>query len=185
VNPAVFLIALAICVSLDSSFLGLVSMGGVHPSATATLMVFVALFAPRSIALWAAFGTGLLVDLLSPGADSAGRPLHLPGPHALGYVFGTQLVLLLRSMVFRRNPIALGILTLPYLVAVGLPFMALWSVRGLLHDAPVPWQGEPATRELMRWLGRGIYSAAFGIPFGWLLLTTWPIWRFDTSSIRR
>ncbi len=184
-NPVVFFISLALCVSLDTSFLGLVSMGGVHPSATATLMVFVALFAPRQIALWAALGTGLLIDLLSPGTDAAGHPFHLPGPHALGYVFGTQLVLLLRSMVFRRNPIALGILTLPYLVAVALPFMAVWSIRGIFSDTLVPWHGEPATRELLRWLGRGVYSAAFGIPFGWLLLTTWPIWRFDTSSIRR
>lgn len=184
-NLGVFLVALAVCLSLDMSFLDLVEMGGVHPSVTATLLVFVALFAPRQTALWAALGTGLLLDMVSPVADAAGRPFHLPGPYALGYVFGTQLVLLLRSMVFRRNPIAVGILTLPYLIAVGLAFMAVWSVRGLMPDSAVPWQGEPVTGELLRWLGRAVYSGLFGIPFGWLLLTTWPIWRFDMSSIRR
>lgn len=184
-NVWVFVVALALCLGLDTAFLDLIAVGGVHPSATATLMVFVALFAPRSTALWAALAAGLVMDLLSPVAVADGRPLHLPGPFALGFVFGTQLVLLLRSMVFRRNPVAVGLLTLPYLLAVSLAYVALWSIRGFLPGSGVPWAGESATAELLRWLWRGLYSAGFGIPFGWLLLTTWPIWRFDTSSLRR
>ena len=184
-NLGLFLVSLAVCLALDMSFLDLVEMGGVHPSVTATLLVFVSLFAPRQTALWAALGAGLLVDLVSPVTDASGESFHLPGPYALGYVFGTQLVLLLRSMVFRRNPIAVGILTMPYLVAVGLAFMAVWSVRGVLLGSEPPWSGEPVTAEIFRWFGRAIYSGLFGIPFGWLLLTTWPIWRFDMSSVRR
>ena len=122
---------------------------------------------------------------MSPAVFAGNRAFHLPGPYALGFVFGTQLVLLLRSMVFRRNPFAVGLLTTPFLIAGSLVYMALWSIRGLYPDTSVPWAGDAAIDELVRRFGIALYSGLFGIPMGWLLLFTWPIWRFDLTTLRR
>ena len=80
---------------------------------------------------------------------------------------------------------AVGLLTTPFLFAVSLAYMALWSIRGVYPDTSVPWAGDPAIDELIRRLGIAAYSGAFGIPMGWLLLFTWPIWRFDLTALRR
>ena len=184
-NPWTFAFSLLICIALDTSFLSVISIGQVHPLSTATLVVFVSLFAPRPVALWASLAAGLLLDLVTPAVFGGDRMFYLPGPYALGFVFGTQLVLLLRSMVFRRNPFAVGLLTTPFLFAVSLAYMALWSIRGVYPDTSVPWAGDPAIDELIRRLGIAAYSGAFGIPMGWLLLFTWPIWRFDLTALRR
>ena len=184
-NLGVFVIALFFCVSLDSSLMPVISIGGFSPSTTATLVVFVALFAPRSVALWAGLAAGLLMDLSIPAAAAGDRSLVVPGPYAIGFVFGTQLVLLLRSMVFRRNPIAVGLLTTPFLIAVSLAWMAIWLIRGLDADSILPWAGGHALSELFSRLVWAVMSGAVGIGTGWLLLFSWPVWRFDQSVLRR
>ena len=184
-NLGVFVVALFFCVSLDSGLMPVISIGDFSPSTTATLVVFVALFAPRSTALWAGLAAGLLLDLSSPVAAAGDQALVVPGPYAIGFVFGTQLVLLLRSMVFRRNPIAVGLLTTPFLVAVSLAWMAIWLVRGLDPDSILPWSGGHALTQLLSRLIWAIMSGVVGIATGWLLLFSWPIWRFDQSSLRR
>ena len=128
-NLGVFIVALFFCVALDSGLMPVISIADYSPSTTATLVVFVALFAPRSAALWAGLAAGLLLDLSNPVAFAGDQALVVPGPYAIGFVFGTQLVLLLRSMVFRRNPIAVGLLTTPFLIAVSLAWMAIWLIR--------------------------------------------------------
>lgn len=184
-NLWTFAFSLLLCVSLDTSFLSIISIGDVHPLSTATLVVFVSLFAPRRTALWGSLVAGLLLDLVTPAVFDGNQAFHLPGPYALGFVFGTQLVILLRSMVFRRNPFAVGLLTAPFLVAASLAYMAIWSIRGLYPETSVPWAGDSAVDELFRRFGIALYSGAFGIPMGWLLLFTWPIWRFDMTALRR
>ncbi|MCP4836595.1 MAG: hypothetical protein GY895_17735 [Phycisphaera sp.] len=184
-NLGVFIVVLFFCVALDSSLMPVISMGGVSPSTTATLVVFVALFAPRSTALWAGLAAGLLLDLSIPAAAGGDRSLVVPGPYAIGFVFGTQLVLLLRSMVFRRNPIAVGLLTSPFLLAVSLVWMAIWLVRGLDPESILPWSGGHAWGELLARLLWAVQSGVVGIAVGWLLLFSWPMWRFDQTSLRR
>lgn len=184
-NLGVFIAALFVCVALDSSLMPVISIAGVSPSITATLVVFVALFAPRSTALWAGLAAGLLLDLTTPAAAAGDRSLVVPGPFAIGFVFGTQLVLLLRSMVFRRNPIAVGLLTTPFLIAVSLVWMAIWLLRSFDPDSILPWAEGRAGTEFLSRLGWALQSGVVGIPTGWLLLFSWPIWRFDQSSLRR
>ena len=60
-----------IFITLEASLLSifeikLPSLGGIRPSLTAILALYVALWAPRMTALWACFILGLLVDLTSP-----------------------------------------------------------------------------------------------------------------------
>ena len=184
-NIGIFFLALFFCVSLDSGLMPVISFFQLSPSTTATLVVFVALFAPRSTALWAGMAAGLLMDLSIPAAAAGDQSLIVPGPYAIGFLFGTQLVLLLRSMVFRRNPIAVGLLTTPFLIAVSLAWMAIWLVRGLDPESILPWSGGHAGTQILSRLGWALQSGVVGIAVGWLLLFSWPIWRFDQSSLRR
>ena len=179
-----FIIALAACLTLDQAFLQVLAIGTVFPGTCGALVVFVAMFAARPTALWAALLTGLMLDLGAPVVNSQGQPYYVPGPYALGFVLGAYLVLLLRPIVFRRNPLTVGMLTLPMLLAVSVIYLAIWSVRGFYADTQLPWMTESVTREIARMLGWAGYSAILAVPLGWLLLLTWPLWRFDTVPAR-
>jgi hypothetical protein len=181
----IFVIALAICLVLDSSFLMAFAIGGVHPMATAVLMVFVGLFAPRRTVLWTSLVAGIFLDLATVSIYRIDEPFFLIGPYAMGCVFGANLILPIRTMVFRRNPIAVGLLTIPYLLAVDVAFMAVWTIRGLYAETSTPWGDASAVSELGRRLGEAIYTGGFGSPFAWILLLTWSSWRFEVGSVRR
>ena len=124
----VFILALAVCLTLDISFLQVLAIGPIFPGVCGALVVYVALFAPRQTALWAALITGVMLDLGSPALFGESQMVHVIGPHALGYVFGAYLVLLLRSIVVRRNPLTVGMLVLPCLLAASLVYMGIWSI---------------------------------------------------------
>ena len=179
-----FIIALAVTLTLDQAFLQVLAIGPVFPGCTATLVVFVALFAPRSTSMWAAFIAGLMIDLAQPAIMNGNEPYHVIGPSTLGYVLGTYLVLLIRPMIFRRNPLSLGMLCFPFLLAVGVIYIAMWSIRGFYPDTGVPWGQSAVTREFARILGQAVYSAILAIPLGWILLASWPAWKFDPMPAR-
>lgn len=180
----VFILALAICLTLDLSFFQALAIGPVFPGVCGALVVYVALFAPRQTALWAALVTGIMLDLGSPALWGMDRIVHVIGPHALGFVFGAYLVLLLRSIVVRRNPLTVGMLVLPCLLAVSLVYMGIWSIRDIYSETHLPWAGVSSTGELGRMLGWAFYSAIIAIPIGWLLLLSWGLWKFDPSALR-
>ena len=87
----VVVIATILALAFDSSFSGLFtlrSVGSITPLAMPCLVVFIALFAPETIALITALILGALVDL-SPGYGDLAEGAHLIGPHALGYFLST------------------------------------------------------------------------------------------------
>ena len=180
----VFILALAVCLTLDIAFLQVLAIGPIFPGVCGALVVYVSLFAPRLTALWAALLTGVMLDLGSPALLSTDQVIHVIGPHALGFVFGAYLVLLLRSIVVRRNPLTVGMLILPCLLAASLVYMGLWSIRTFYVETQVPWVGDTAVGELGRLMGWAFYSAIIGIPIGWLLLLSWGIWKFDPAALR-
>ena len=180
----VFILALALCITLDISFIQVIAIGPIFPSVCAALVVFVALFAPRQTALWAALFTGVMLDLGSPVVLGSEDMVHVIGPHALGLVLGAYLVLLLRSIVVRRNPLTVGMLVVPCLLAASLVSMAIWTIRGFYGELEVPWAGLTAAGELGRIIGWAVYSALVAIPIGWLLLLSWTVWKFDPTALR-
>ncbi|MCH2162928.1 MAG: hypothetical protein MK085_13800 [Phycisphaerales bacterium] len=180
----VFILLLAICLTLDQAFLQVIAIGSIFPGTCGALVVFVALFAPRPTALWAALLAGTMLDLGSPAVDAQGHPYYVIGPYALGFVLGAYLVLLLRSIVFRRNPLTVGMLTLPFLLAVSVIFLAIWSIRGFYADAQLPWHSESVTSQIAQMIGWATYSALLALPLGWLLLITWSLWGFDQLPAR-
>ena len=80
---------------------------GVHPSMVIPLMAFIALYAPRKQALWAAIVLGVLMDLLAPMPRIDGGSVVIIGPYALGYLLGAHFILAIRGMLIRRNPLTL------------------------------------------------------------------------------
>lgn len=180
----VFLVAALLALACDTSLLSLFSIGTVVPMATPTLAVFVALSAPRMTALWAALWLGLLLDLASPMADGEGRAVFIAGPHALGFVFAANLVIPLRSMVIRRNPFTLGVLAALFAVAASLVVVAISVARSWYPGALSPFGPGGASGELWRSAVAALYTGAFGVPLGWLLARSTPIWGFQTPGPR-
>jgi cell shape-determining protein MreD len=175
------------------------TIGGISPSFLACLAVFIAMFAPRLTALWSCWLLGLLLDLSTPFAASAGSVAGVPGapgggaatyyligPYALGYTFAAYMVLQMRPMVFRQRALSIGVMTGLSLLAVALISVAIFVVRSwYAADAGIYSTGVSAGSELLRRLGIALYSALVAVPLGWLLLATLPYWGFPTTAHRR
>jgi rod shape-determining protein MreD len=178
-----FAIAAVLAAVLDTSNLmdlfTLRGLGSLTPSLTAIVAVFVALFAPKTIALWAAWCLGLLADLCPPNETV------VIGPYTLGYVFGAYAVVQVRTLVFRRRVLTVAVLTVVCLVAVGVVSVGLGTLRSWYPGAPAPWADFRPLPELGRSLGIAVYSGLFALPVGWLLMRTQPLWGFQHAGDRR
>lgn len=155
-------------------------LGFIHPRATGVLVVFVALFAPRSTALWAAWLLGLLLELTLPRAQGV-----LVGPYTLGAVAAALVVLQLRTMVFRRRVLTIAVLTVAALAASGLVEVVVFALRSMFASASSPDAGFRAFAELGRRLGVAVCSGLLAVPLGWLLMQTAPFWGFESGRDRR
>lgn len=167
----VFAIFLVVAIVLDTAFMQVFAVGTVWPLLVPTLVTFVAMYAQRSTALWAAFAAGILVDCTSPsfGFFDGPRPYHLIGPTALGFVLGAQFVLPLRTMVIRKNPLALAALTVLFSIASMLVTTSIFSARGWYAGTLPPWMPHGAALrymggETMRAVGSGAIALLLAIP---------------------
>ena len=179
---SVFAIFALLGVTLESGFLQVFTLrwlGNLTPSFVACLVVFLSLFAGRWTALWACWILGLLMDLCVPR-----HPLPLVGLHALGYVAGCYAILQMRTMVFRRRVITIGLLTFVCLIAVTVVGNAIYLIRSWYSDGMLSVYPS-ALEELLRGLGVAIYSLLLAIPVGWLLVRTVPWWGFQTVTYGR
>jgi rod shape-determining protein MreD len=177
---AVFAFAALVLQLSARNALTLYSLWGISPDVVAALVVFVALFAPRTGALWAAWGLGLLVDL-SPQDHAGGY--YVVGPHALGYTAGAYLVLQLRTMVFRRRALTVGFLTSLALVAASLVAVMLLSIRSFYAGDGAMGYGPMS--DLGQRCMIAMYSGLVAVPLGWLLGYTMPLWGFQPAAGRR
>ena len=180
----VFIIALAVFLVMDQSFLQVLAVGSVFPGICGTLVVYVAMFSPRSTSLWAALLCGLMLDLGSPDVLSTGESIHVIGPYALGFTLGAYVVLLLRSIVVRRNPLTIAMLLIPCLVVSSVVYLAVWSLRGFYAETILPWGELSLGSEMGRIFGWILYSSILAVPVGWLLLLSWEFWKFDPQAMR-
>lgn len=172
---SIFIIAAFLALAIDRSFMGALELGGVQPWTTAAVAVYVALLAPKMTALWACWLLGLMVDLGSPMADGS---VHLVGPHALGYAFGGYLVLLLRSMVFRRRVLTIALMSTLHLLAAALIVVIILVARSWFEATAGAWPIDSAMRELWRRMLTALYSGVIALPVGWALIRTFPLWGF-------
>lgn len=147
---------------------------GIAPSFVLPLMVFVALWAPTWTSVGAAMLLGLLLDLVSPVALEGGGGAVVVGPHVLGMLLGAALVLNLRQVVIRRNPLTQLVLTILAGGAVGVVVVFLHAVRAL-HD---PIDFAPAG-QLFSKLGTAGYSGLSALALSLVLFPLAPLFQFE------
>jgi cell shape-determining protein MreD len=184
-NAIVVIIAAILALAFDSSFaeiFTLRSTGSITPQAMPCLVVFIALFAPETTALFVAIMLGILVDL-SPGHGQLGLGAHLIGPNTLGFMITTLLILKVRNIVFRRR-----IITIACFVAGGVIVTAAVQAFVLITRGFMPWNAAATgggVAELAKLFGTAIYSGLLAVPIGWCFLSTIGLWKFHSPNGRR
>ena len=165
-----FIPLLLIAVVVDTSLAPVLAIGPVEPMATPSLIVLVAMYAQRQTALWAAFIAGIIVDLNAPALFDGVRPYVLIGPSALAFVLGAAIVLPMRSMVVRRNPLAFGVLVILFCLGAMLLTTAIYSIRSWYAGTTAPWMPEGRA---LGWMGlealKAISSGCLGVVLAWPL----------------
>jgi rod shape-determining protein MreD len=172
-------------ISLRGVFL-LPSLGNVSPSFVFVLVVFVALFAPRTAAIWAAWVLGLLVDLCTDLPHGDGRAGPLIGPHALGFAFGAYLVLQIRPMLFRRRSLTIAVVTTLAFITASLLIVSVYTIQTWYPSShqQLVWSDMRPAGELLRRIGIAIYTGLLAWPLAPILLWTLPLWGFRPAGQR-
>lgn len=123
----------------------------IAPSFIIPFLVFVAMSAPVVPTLWVALLMGLAVDIRSP---RDGGTLLVVGPYAIGYMAGAYLVVTMRGLMFRRNPLSVMFLSLLASLLAELIVVAFFSIRGMYSATDFS-----AGRELVHRLLSSVYTA--------------------------
>ena len=164
----VYIAALLVAVLLDSSFLQVLSIGNARPWVFPVMLAFVCFNASKSAAWWAALGMGVLYDLVSPVAGAAGTTIVVIGPNTVGCLLAAAAAIPLRGVVFKRNPVAVGVLAGALLLIHQVGWFAGWTIRGWLGD-PVPWTVGQVGGAMLASFWASCATAVLGIPVSFLL----------------
>jgi cell shape-determining protein MreD len=179
----VFAVGAWILLGFELGLKGSLHLGGtqIAPSFLAVYAVFIACSAPPRAAQWGCLILGALMDLTSPISPVGGGSVFTTlGPNALGSLLMCQLVLALRGLMFRRNP-----LTLAFLSAVGFALWqvvvtAVFTVRHMTGD-PTAWT---AGHELASRLGSAVYTGVVALPVSLALTIVMPAFAFQYIPYR-
>lgn len=160
-NWTVFLLSLWLLLGLEIGLKPALALGPttIAPSLVLPLVVFVAMHAPAVGALWAAAIAGLLLDLTFPIGLEGGGEVRVPGPAALGFVLAATLVLSLRSMLIKRNPLTLLAMAIAGAIVSAVVVVALFTLRQATGD-PIAWH---AGSELGSRLASSLYTGVAGL----------------------
>lgn len=181
----VFALAGFLLLALDAGLRHVLRFGDAMPSLLPILVVFVAFFAPRSSALWAAWAAGLATDLLladfAHGPDQAGPIL---GPNALGYVFGAFVIVVVRPMLLRRRAVTLAVATVVFGVAAALTAIFIVALHGWYDPLPPRWADAGPLAETWRRFREAAMTGVLALLVGPILAWTWPAWGFRSPLPR-
>lgn len=152
------------------------------PSFVLPLLVFVGLFAQPVTVYWAALALGLVTDLtnLVEAGDGGGR-LFIVGPYALGYLVAGQLVLTLRGIMIRRNPLTMGFLAIVASIVAHIVVIAFMTAHKL-YGEPVVWT---AGTELAHRLGMSVATGVSAFALSLLFFPLSPALGLATGQPRR
>lgn len=180
-NAVAVAIVVWVCIGLEAGLRDAFALGktGIAPSFVIALVTFIAMYAPASTALWAAMLIGLAMDLVfsAPGLDS-GPALTIVGPRLIAAVVGAWLVLTLRGLMIRRNPLTVGFLA--GLVSL-VWFSAIAGLFALRHVVSTKTAVEPG-RVLVEGLGSSVYTALVGVLMALVLIPLAPFMGFSTGQ---
>ena len=153
---------------------------GTAPGFALILCVYAAFGATPQAARWAALLLGACVDLASPRLLEGGGVLTVLGPNALGFLLAAQFTLVMRGVVFRKNPLALALMAALAAAECAVLVAAFLSLRAL-YD-PMVWA---AGRELWHGLLSAVYTGLVALPLGAVLLALNPLLGFYSGPARR
>lgn len=154
----------------------------VAPSFVVPLLVFVSISAPAGTLRIACLALGLVTDLTFPvELRDAGAPATIIGPHALAYLLAGQLVLSMRSMMIRRNPLTVAFLSVIAGAVAQIVVVAMLTVRWIFGD-PIVWN---PTHELFTRLGGALACAVTGLVVAAVLSPLAPFLGLHLAAARR
>lgn len=153
----------------------------VAPSFLLILGVFVCLWGSPSATLISCLVVGLLLDFIyQQQIQDAEQFVTIIGPNALGLLLGGYAVLNMRALMFRRNALALGFLTI---VAGGLMHIVAWALLYLRTVWSEPVLGAVAG-ELGYRLAGAVYSGVAALLVGVILGAVRPVFGFPADTKR-
>jgi len=183
VNWLTFAIAAWFALGLELGLRPALRLGpeALAPSFMLPLAVFVCLWAPHRVALWACLACGLLVDLTWRHPITGGGAATILGPYALGYLLGGQLVLALRGVLIRGNPLTMAVMSMLAAAVAHVVVVAAMTVRTLYGD-PIGFAPAP---ELLVRLGASAYTGVAGLALSLLLIPLTPVFGFQQQATHR
>ncbi len=151
--------------------------GGVHPSMIIPLMSFVALYAPRKQALWAAIILGVAMDLVSPMVRIDGGSVVIIGPHALGYLLACHFIFAIRGSLIRRNPLTLVIISIAASFVSQILVISIFTARNLGNSSLI-WD---AGDQLVQRSFSSLYTGLSALILSFLLFALAGVFGFHSS----
>ncbi|MDX2117977.1 MAG: hypothetical protein SFY96_07340 [Planctomycetota bacterium] len=159
-----------VLLGLETSMRGTLALGDAYrasPSFVFPFAAFLAIAAPSTTARWSALLLGLLVDLMtSLETRDAGASITLLGPNALGYLLAAQLIIIIRALLFPRNPLSLGFVSFAGYLVAQIVVVALYTLRHRF-DPSMVWE---ATPELVSRLLAALYTGGVAVLLGMLFI---------------
>jgi hypothetical protein len=182
VRWSVYILFALIACAFDASVGSILEIGSIRGCVLPSVVVFMALQAPRKLVVRAAMLAGLAADLFSPLILPEGGTLVVLGPNLLGFALGGLVVAPLRALLSRQNPLSAPVATLSFSLFAGLATGAVWVLRSAIWGSVPPWWPESGGHEALRVLLGAIGDAAVALPALWLLGKSRPLWGFLTTT---
>lgn len=158
-NWLAFSIAAWVCFCLEEGLRNLLRAGSAAPSFVFALIVGVALAAPTGSVAMAALGLGVLTDLLERVETTGDLPGTILGPHALGFLLAGQLMIAMRPLMNRRNPLSFGVLGLLGSLVAHAVVVAMMTAHSIFGDSIV-WE---AKHQVLVRLGSSLYTGVLAM----------------------
>lgn len=180
-------LALAAVLTADAALMPAFAIGRHAPQLWPTLLAFVALYASREAALWAAIALGLWLDALNPGlgiGSMAPRAVPVFGPHVLACAAGAWTILELRAWLYRRNALTVAFAATVCGLAASLAFVAVAGLRSAYADPSPLWGTGSGASALWNDAVEVLLSAAVGVLPAWALQWSVPAWDFEVAGPR-
>lgn len=184
-NPAAVALAGWIFLGLELGLKDALALGPgrIAPSFMFCFVTYLAMLSPQPKAVWAAIALGLAMDLTFkiPLREGAVGTATFFGPHALAYALAVQLIIALRGLVIKRNPLTMGLLALLGSIVAQVTLVGIFSIR--------LWIGDPLaitpSAELMGRLGSSVYTGVLGVLLALVLIPLSPFLGVPSQSQRR
>jgi hypothetical protein len=169
VNWLAFALFAWVFLGLEKGLKGALEIGpsGIAPSFVFGLLTLVAMSAHPVRVAWAAVLLGVAMDLCfeHPLKDGAGA-VTIIGPYAISYLCGCQLIIALRGLMIRRNPLSMGFLAFAGSLVAGIVMLTiLWIRTGL--GAPIAFSAKSA---FIAVLGSTVYTGLVSVLLALALL---------------